>query len=66
MALGRRTASLTGEHCSGRGCPAIDDQCGAFAAASMMTAATSFGFDSIGTWLALNSVVVAFIRDDHD
>src|SRR5262245_53387049 len=28
----------------------------------MMTAATSFGFDSIATWLASNSVVVAFIR----
>src|SRR5258705_9149454 len=28
----------------------------------MMIAATSFGFDSIGTWLVLNSVVVAFMR----
>ena len=37
-------------------------QCGAFAAASMMTAATSFGFESIGTWLVFNSVVVAFMR----
>src|SRR5262245_5590124 len=27
-----------------------------------MTAATSFGFDSIDTWLAVNSVVVAFMR----
>jgi len=28
----------------------------------MMTAATSFGFDSIETWLAFNSVVLAFMR----
>src|SRR6266850_723019 len=28
----------------------------------MMTAATSFGFESIGTWLVSNSVVVAFMR----
>src|SRR6266850_7884281 len=34
----------------------------AFAAASMMTAATAFGCDSIGTWLVFNSVVVAFMR----
>src|ERR1700687_6022350 len=34
----------------------------AFVAASMMTAATSFGFESIGTWLVSNSVVVAFMR----
>jgi hypothetical protein len=27
-----------------------------------MTAATSFGFESIGTWLVFNSVVVAFMR----
>jgi hypothetical protein len=27
----------------------------------MITAATSFGFESIGTWLAFNSVVVAFV-----
>src|SRR5262245_43472681 len=34
----------------------------AFAAASMMTAATALGCDSIGTWLAFSSVVVAFMR----
>src|SRR5438552_17924134 len=28
----------------------------------MITAATSFGFESIGTWLGSSSVVVAFIR----
>ena len=28
----------------------------------MMTAATSFGFESIGTWLVSNSVVFAFMR----
>src|SRR5258705_7972418 len=28
----------------------------------MMTEATSFGFESIGTWLVSNSVVVAFMR----
>ena len=28
----------------------------------MITAATSFGFESIGTWLVSNSVVVAFMR----
>src|SRR5256885_13924265 len=28
----------------------------------MMTAATSFGFESIGTWLVSNCVVVAFMR----
>ena len=37
-------------------------RCGAFVAASMMTAATSFGFASIATWLVSNSVVVAFMR----
>jgi hypothetical protein len=35
---------------------------GAFAAASMMTAATACGGESIDTWLALSSVVVAFMR----
>jgi len=37
--------------------------CGAYlpAAASSMTLATSFGWDSIATWLERNSVVVAFI-----
>src|SRR5258705_2728787 len=40
----------------------MDVQCGAFAAASMMTAATSFGLESIGTWLASSSVVVALLR----
>src|SRR5258705_46429 len=44
-------------------CPALDDSyCPAFAAASMMTAATSFGFESIGTWLVSSSFVVAFMR----
>jgi hypothetical protein len=28
----------------------------------MMTAATSSGLESIGTWLVFNSVVVAFMR----
>src|SRR5580765_704043 len=28
----------------------------------MMTAATSFGFESIGTWLVSSSVVLAFMR----
>ena len=28
----------------------------------MMTAATSFGFESIATWLVSSSVVVAFMR----
>jgi hypothetical protein len=28
----------------------------------MMTAATSFGFESIDTWLVSSSVVVAFMR----
>src|SRR5882672_12242295 len=48
---------------------AFDAQCGAssvrteaFAAAAMMTAATAFGCESIGTWLVFNSVVVAFMR----
>src|SRR6267378_6646827 len=41
---------------------ASDDQCRpAFLAASMITAATSFGFDNIGTWPAGRVVVVAWI-----
>src|SRR5262249_52816146 len=38
------------------------DYCPAFAAASMMTAATSLGFESIGTWLVSSSFVVALMR----
>src|SRR5262249_51355528 len=34
----------------------------AFAAASMITAATALGCESIATWLAFSSVVVAFMR----
>src|SRR4030095_5093068 len=49
-------------HCSASYVARNRFQCGAFAAASMITAATSFGFESIGTWLVFNSVVVAFTR----
>ena len=37
-------------------------RCGAFATASMITAATSVGFENIGTSLVSNSVVLALMR----